>query len=77
LQGLTLLTIAVAFMGLRGEMGGREKWIWFVIVLLYAGLTIRADNSDRNKADQNLTNNFKALSTTAQDNLHSLLDDSG
>jgi hypothetical protein len=74
---ITLLTIAVAFMGLRGEMGGREKWIWFVIVLLYAGLTIRADNSERRKAEKELTDNFSALSRIAKDNLHASLDDSG
>jgi hypothetical protein len=73
---ITFLTIAVAFMALRGEMAGREKWFWFLMVLLYGGLTIRADSNDRRKADKELTDNFNAISLTAKDNLHTSLTDS-
>jgi hypothetical protein len=74
---ISLVTIVVAFMGLRGEMRDGEKSLWFLLVLLYAGLMIRADSNDRRKADSNLTGSFQKLSADAKNNLDALLKDSG
>ncbi len=73
---IILLSLAAAFTTLRGEMGGREKSFWFVVVLLCALLTYRTDSNDRRKSDDKLTENFKGISTDAKNNLDALLTDS-
>jgi hypothetical protein len=73
---IILLSVAAAFTSLRGEMGGREKSFWFVVILLCALLAYRSDRNDGRKADDKLSEKFKTISTDAKNNLDALLTDS-
>jgi hypothetical protein len=72
--GATIMVVVGGLMALRGEMGGKEKWLWFMLLLVYAVLEIKAINQDRK--DQNdkflviagdLTKAVNSLDTTIKE----------
>jgi hypothetical protein len=48
---VTTMAVVAGVMALRPEMGGREKWFWFAMLLAFMGVEVRAINRDR--GDQN------------------------
>jgi hypothetical protein len=44
---ITAMAVVAAVMALRPEIGGREKWLWFVLLLAFMVVEIRAINKDR------------------------------
>lgn len=62
--GATIMVVVAAIMALRTEMGGREKWLWFVLLLIYAVLEIRAINRDRSEQNSKFETIADGLKTT-------------
>jgi hypothetical protein len=52
-QGYSLIAMGVAagLMALRSEMGGREKWLWTIMLFAFAYVEVRAIKADRAKQD--------------------------
>jgi len=47
------MAVVAGVMALRPEMSGREKWSWFVLLLAFMVVEIRAINKDRKDQDEN------------------------
>jgi len=48
---VTFMAVAAGLMALRPEMGGREKWLWTLVLFAFAVVEIRAINHDRNESE--------------------------
>jgi hypothetical protein len=57
------MTVAAGVMAIRPEMGGWERSLWFVVLLCFAFIEIRAINRDRDRANKDFDNIVKGLQT--------------
>ncbi len=52
---VTFMAVAAGLMALRPEMKGREKWLWTMVLFLFAWIEIRAINHDRSDSENRQT----------------------
>jgi len=58
------MALAAGVMAIRPEMGGWERSLWFVVLLCFAIIEIRAINHDRDKANADFKTMADGLKTT-------------
>jgi hypothetical protein len=62
--GVVAMAVAAGIMAIRPEMGGWERSLWFVILVCFAIIEIRAINHDREKATREFTEIASGLKTS-------------
>jgi hypothetical protein len=61
---ITAMAVIAGVMALRPDMGGWEKSLWFVILLLFAGIEIRAISRDRKEQTKTFSDIASQLAVT-------------
>jgi hypothetical protein len=61
---ITAMAVIAGVMALRPDMGGWEKSLWFVILLLFAGIEIRAISRDRKEQTKTFSDIAAQLKVT-------------
>ncbi len=61
---ITAMAVIAGAMALRPDMGGWEKSLWFVILLLFAGIEIRAISKDRKEQTKTFSDIAAKLTVT-------------
>jgi uncharacterized protein (DUF736 family) len=65
---ITAIAVVAATMALRErEMGGWERWLWFIVILFLAATEIRAINRDRRDQNDKFEATLTRLETTIQE----------
>jgi len=63
---ITAMAVIAGVMALRPEMSGWEKSLWFVILLLFAGIEIRAISKDRQEQNKTFADIASKLGTAIE-----------
>jgi hypothetical protein len=58
---ITVMAVIAGVMTLRPDMGSREKFLWFAILLLYTAVEIRAIKADRLEQDAKFSEEIKMI----------------
>lgn len=61
---LVSMGVAAGIMALRSDMSGREKWLWTIVLFVFAYAGFRGVNSDRRKQDafqSGLVHQFRSI----------------